>query len=387
MPIMPDSMKRPAVFFDRDNTLIVGHEYLGDPAKVQLVPGAAAAVARARRLGYATVVVSNQSGVARGLFDETAVQAVNQRLDQLLLADDPAAVIDRHEYCPFHPEATVEKYRQESVLRKPAPGMILKAAEKLALDLSRSWVVGDAPRDVEAGAAAGCRTILFTDPSLPPSPAAGANGAVSADFSAASLLQAIDLIEAHPEPPIMRIAGSTVSASNAPSLSDVAIASAFSSSGSIAASNAPHALPADAAYAPVSSAKPQAAAGAKAGSHAVQPPSIRGAGDATRGASSTVPQSTARVESGRVESGRVESARVESLLDQMLTELRRRDVPEDEFSVSKLLAGVVQVLAISLVFLAYLYRNETAETFIGILLFAIFLQVLTIALLIMGRQR
>ena len=81
------------------------------------------------------------------------------------------------------------------------------------------------------------------------------------------------------------------------------------------------------------------------------------------------------------------SARVEALLDQMLTELRRRDTDEVEFSVSKLLAGIVQVLAIAVMFLAYLYRTETAETFYGILLFAIFLQLLTISLLIMGRQR
>ena len=139
-------MKRPAVFFDRDNTLIVSDGYLGNPAKVRLIEGAADAVARARSIGYATVVFSNQSGVARGLFDEQAVHAVNGRLDELLHDLNQAAVIDRHEFCPFHPEATVEAYRQESDLRKPRPGMILQAAEKLALDLPRSWAIGDAPR-------------------------------------------------------------------------------------------------------------------------------------------------------------------------------------------------------------------------------------------------
>src|SRR4051795_9498754 len=98
-------MKRPAVFFDRDNTLIACDGYLGDPEKVELVPGAADAIARTRALGFATVVVSNQSGVARGLFDEEAVRAVNTRLDELLAADNPAAVIDRHEFCPYHPDA------------------------------------------------------------------------------------------------------------------------------------------------------------------------------------------------------------------------------------------------------------------------------------------
>src|SRR3954447_23162955 len=115
-------MKRAAIFFDRDNTLIRCDDYLGDPQKVVLVDGAADAVARARRLGFATVIFSNQSGVARGYFDESAVHAVNARLDELLAEHDPQAVIDRHEFCPYLPDAAVEKYRQDSPLRKPSPG-------------------------------------------------------------------------------------------------------------------------------------------------------------------------------------------------------------------------------------------------------------------------
>src|SRR2546423_12689769 len=128
-------MKRRAIFFDRDNTLIQCDDYLGDCSKVVLVEGAAEAVARARKLGFATIVISNQSGVARGYFTEDAVHQVNARMDEMLAEQNPQAVIDRHEFCPFHPEASIEKYRQESPLRKPAPGMILSAAEKLALDL------------------------------------------------------------------------------------------------------------------------------------------------------------------------------------------------------------------------------------------------------------
>ncbi|HEY0007973.1 MAG TPA: HAD-IIIA family hydrolase, partial [Tepidisphaeraceae bacterium] len=204
-------MRRPAVFFDRDNTLIVGNEYLGDPAKVALVAGAPAAVAKCRELGFATVVVSNQSGVARGLFDEEAVRACNRRTDELLLAGHPAAVIDRHEYCPFHPDAVVDAYRQDSFLRKPKPGMVLQAADAMALDLARSWMVGDAPRDTAAGKAAGCRTILIIDPALPPSPAAAETGLAKADFTVASLIEAVDLIARHThhasEPPVDPNAG------------------------------------------------------------------------------------------------------------------------------------------------------------------------------------
>src|SRR3954470_20295675 len=193
-------MKRPAVFFDRDNTLIASDGYLGDPARVTLIPGAADAVARVRSLGYAVVVFSNQSGVARGMFSEEDVQAVNARMAELLLADNGNAIIDRHEFCPFHPKGTVDVYARESDRRKPKPGMILSAANKLALDLPRSWVVGDAARDIEAGKAAGCRAILFTDPSLPKSPAAAASSRVPPDQRTDTLAAAVDFIEQNPDP-------------------------------------------------------------------------------------------------------------------------------------------------------------------------------------------
>ena len=161
-------------------------------------------MARVRRLGYAAVTFSNQSGVARGMFSEEDVHRVNSRLDDMLLDHEPGAVIDRHEFCPHHPEAAVPRYRQASEFRKPAPGMIYQAARQLGLDLTRSWVVGDAPRDIEAGRAAGCRTILFKDASLPPSAAAREPAAVKPDFVATNLKEVGDLIANNPpieEPP------------------------------------------------------------------------------------------------------------------------------------------------------------------------------------------
>jgi D-glycero-D-manno-heptose 1,7-bisphosphate phosphatase len=313
-------MKRPAVFFDRDNTLIASDGYLGDPAQVRLIEGAASAIARARKLGYATVVVSNQSGVARGMFTEEAVHAVNAKLDELLRAENPHAVIDRHEYCPFHPEATVEGYRKECDTRKPGPGMIYNAAEALALDLSRSWLVGDAPRDIEAGKTAGCRTILFHDPSLPASPAASAESNVAPDFTASSLKEAIDYIESHdvPADEAELPTGETL-----PAAADAPIAH-------IAPAN-----PTDAAQLPP------------------RPPSM---------------------------------ARTEALLEQILQEMRRqKENPVGDFSVSKLMAGIVQVLAIAVLFITYLNRAEGYA--VMYLLLAVFLQVLTVALLIMGRQQ
>ena len=191
-------MKRPALFFDRDNTLIVGSDYLGDPDDVVLMPGAADAVSCARALGYATVIISNQSGVARGMFTEADVRAVNTRLEDYLREENPNAIIDRQEFCPFHPDAAVEKYRRDSDLRKPKPGMINKAAELLAIDLRKSWLIGDAPRDIEAGHAAGLKTILFQPPGIEQSPAAREEARIEPDYVCTSLKEAIDYIAAHP---------------------------------------------------------------------------------------------------------------------------------------------------------------------------------------------
>lgn len=188
-------MNRPAIFFDRDNTLIANDGYLGDPGGVVLINGAARAIARARAMGFAVVTISNQSGVARGLFTEEAIHRVNNRMDELLLDQHPNARIDRHEFCPHHPEAVVERYKRDSNLRKPKPGMILQAANRLNLDLEQSWVIGDAPRDIEAGKAAGCRTILFLEPDLKPSAASEEEPTVAYDFLATSLQEAIDIIE------------------------------------------------------------------------------------------------------------------------------------------------------------------------------------------------
>ena len=196
-------MPRPAVFLDRDNTLIVNDGYLGDPDLVELLPGASAAIAKLRRLGYAIVTVSNQSGVGRGYLSEDDVRAVNRRMDELLKAGEggAAAVVDRHYFCPFHPEAAVAEYRRASPLRKPEPGMLLAAARDLDLDLTRSWLIGDAGRDVEAGRRAGLggRTILLTDPDLPPSEHAADKN--DPDHEVTSLTDAAAIIAGAPPPP------------------------------------------------------------------------------------------------------------------------------------------------------------------------------------------
>jgi len=155
-------MIKPAVFLDRDNTLIHNDGDLGDPDRVVLMKGAASAVASLRGLGYRIVVITNQGGVARGHFTEDDVHAVHDRIDQLL-APTNGAIVDRYYYCPFHPEGRLSQYTREHPNRKPQPGMLLDAAREMKLDLSQSWMIGDQVRDIQAGKAAGVRTILLRE--------------------------------------------------------------------------------------------------------------------------------------------------------------------------------------------------------------------------------
>lgn len=154
--ILFNSMQ-PAVFLDRDNTLIANDGDLGDPDAVVLLDGVAEGIRRLDEAGYRLVVITNQGGVARGCYQEADVDAVHERMQRLL---GPSAKLSFY-YCPFHPRGTVPRYTREHPWRKPAPGMLLEAADRERLDLTASWVVGDQPRDAQAGLAAGCRTILL----------------------------------------------------------------------------------------------------------------------------------------------------------------------------------------------------------------------------------
>jgi len=183
-------MNVPAVFLDRDGTLIEDSGYVGDPDDVVLLDGAAGAVCRCARAGLKVVVVSNQSGIARGYFDEDALAEVHARMEELL--DEEGASLDGAYYCPFlaGKEAKVERFRRDSELRKPKAGMLQQASRELDIDLSRSWMVGDSPSDVEAGVRAGCRTIL-----LQPGGASKPSGKFRPDFTVATLAQAAEIVE------------------------------------------------------------------------------------------------------------------------------------------------------------------------------------------------
>ncbi len=184
--MMSSSQARPAVFVDRDDTLIEDSGYISDPDQVELLEGTASAIARLREAGLPVVVVSNQSGIARGLFSEEQLAKVHQRMQDLL--QEQGTGVDAIYYCPYldGPEAVQSDYRRDSDLRKPKPGMLLLAAEEMSIDLGGSWMVGDSERDVEAGRAAGCQAVLLTR--------SGTTASASADFVVADLPAAADLI-------------------------------------------------------------------------------------------------------------------------------------------------------------------------------------------------
>jgi D,D-heptose 1,7-bisphosphate phosphatase len=144
---------RPAVFIDRDGTILVEKEYLADPARVELIPDALDAMRSLRDAGFALVVVTNQSGIARGLYTIDQYRAVEQRLNELFAG--AGLVVDATEFCPHHPDAT-----GPCDCRKPATGMHRRAAAALGIDFAGSFFVGDKVTDVLPAAALGGQGIL-----------------------------------------------------------------------------------------------------------------------------------------------------------------------------------------------------------------------------------
>jgi hypothetical protein len=209
--------------------------------------------------------------------------------------------------------------------------MILAAADAMALDLARSWVVGDAPRDVAAGKAAGCRTVLIVDPSLAPSPAALEQPTTKPDFVVSTLVEAVELIAKQTN----KVPPPTMEAANRPVALQAPAHPVAASQNSISPAMAPTEKPA---------------------------PS---------------PQTTP-----------VDLSRLELMTQQVVVELRKlNETHHDDFSISKLIAGIMQVLAVSAVMLGYfLYRHDAAYLQ-SWLLAAIFMQAFTVALLIMSRQK
>ena len=151
-------MMRPAVFLDRDGTLIEEAGYLDRLERLVFFPFSVDAVRLLNQAGLPVVIVTNQAGVARGIFPESFVGEAHAHLRERLAAG--GATLDGFYYCPHHPDGTVEGFRRACDCRKPGDAMLRRAAAELDIDLARSTVVGDRWHDIEAGRRAGTRTVL-----------------------------------------------------------------------------------------------------------------------------------------------------------------------------------------------------------------------------------
>jgi histidinol-phosphate phosphatase family protein len=155
----PSTPLRPGILLDRDGTMIVDHGYVGSVDRVEFIEGAPEAIARFNRAGIPVAVVTNQAGVARGLYGVDDVARVHQHIAAYLAGY--GAHIDLFLYCPYHPAGIVEAFARTSEDRKPRPGMAKAAASALNLDLTASWVVGDRPEDIGLAEAVGASAIYL----------------------------------------------------------------------------------------------------------------------------------------------------------------------------------------------------------------------------------
>lgn len=181
--------RRAAVFLDKDDTIVWDSPGSAQPGLMNWVPDAFRSLARLQGAGYDLVVVTNQSSIAHGEYTEDDLRRYLDHM-RLVLALRGIRLAEAV-YCPHHPEAVLPEYRAACLCRKPRPGLLMRSAERLDLDLERSWMIGDLLSDVEAGRRAGCRTALITmhDDQVPP-----AYGPSRPDVVAPSLSAATDRI-------------------------------------------------------------------------------------------------------------------------------------------------------------------------------------------------
>jgi D,D-heptose 1,7-bisphosphate phosphatase len=148
-----------AIFIDKDGTLIEDVSYNIDPAKIRFSVSSLEGLRAFKAEGYLLIVITNQSGIARGFFDIEAFNHLRIHIDKFLSGE--GIIVDDWFICPHHAEGSISQYAIECNCRKPKPGLILNAAKKFNIALDKSWMIGDILHDIEAGNSAGCRTILI----------------------------------------------------------------------------------------------------------------------------------------------------------------------------------------------------------------------------------
>jgi len=330
-----------------------------------------------RGLGYSIVVVTNQGGVARGTFTEKQVHRVHERINKLV-RESCGVQIDRFYYCPYHPEARLEEYRREHEWRKPQPGMILQAAEDLELDLSRSWTIGDQTRDVEAGLAAGTRTILIdTEGAEKDSDTQQHSGqpeksdeqvavAGAPHFVAADLIEAVKIVARHrsgelQSEPAVRPHESDDRDPAAPDTAAKLLDTSGNTPDDVAA---PPEHPHDPNHAPPPRSERPATIDAQAEPRASAAIADAGAPENGRAAADELPESS------------------KHLLRQILQELRREHHRAQELSTVKMLCIVLQATAFLCLLAAFWMSGSDEAMFVRWLGSALLIQLATIAMLL-----
>ena len=374
-------MKQKAVFLDRDDTLIEDPGYISHPSQVKLLPGVSEALIELHKLGYLLVVTTNQSAIARGMVTEDGLAQIHHHLEMLL--GNEGAHLDRIYYCPFHPNGVVPEYRKESDLRKPSPGMILKAAAEMDIDLEQSWTVGNSYRDIEAGIRAGCKTILIRSAARP---VVGSPSDPTPFQKAVNIKEAVNIIkmydrqhhvavEAKEEPVRPAAAEPSVQSSMTPIRSMVPAAA-----GSAAMKD-----PAEKRMTPTTPPKKAAEEIKPVKEPAPQPAPAAvetAAEDVSHPAAETAERSTPHA-----------GNRTEALLEEILRQLRasRRESLFDEFSFWKFLSGVLQVVVIFCLLLSlYFLLGQTPPKMDAVHLsvqYAIVVQLMVVAFFLMRDRK
>lgn len=188
-----DIIRRPAVFLDRDGTINEQMGYINHLCRFKLLAGAAEAIKLLNDAEIPVVVISNQSGLARGYFPEELLVAVHEKMDRLLA--EKGAHVDGIYYCPHHPEAKEERFRDTCNCRKPKPGLVFQAADELNLDPEKSFVVGDRWSDIKTAANCGAKSILVrTGYGRGDEEYIGPHQEIQPDYKAEDLLEAVKWI-------------------------------------------------------------------------------------------------------------------------------------------------------------------------------------------------
>ena len=371
-------MSERAIFLDRDETLIKDPGYISNPDQVELLDGVPEALNTLRDLRYKLIVVSNQSGVARGIVTEKVLGQIHDRLKQLLAEKD--AHLDRIYYCPYHPDGVVPKYRKESNNRKPNPGMLLTAAKDMDIDLEQSWCIGNSIRDIEAGKRAGCKTILIDAHSQhKQTDSRTRQSDIKPDYKGVNLREAVNIIKKH----LRSSAKTQTQAQTNPVVPD-------EPSENVTETADNEAEPASETKESVTEISESPSEEEETSSEATEPEQM--ITEANSGTDVREPQREQKRMRISPEEKDTANSRTEQLLVDILGQLRNMQRAEmfSEFSIMRLIAGIVQILVLFclLISIWFLMSPESRPNSVFIALgFAIVFQLMSLTFYIMHSRK